>query len=65
MLKKGADVVSSLVPIALEVAKPFTGNAELKPDNIGGIIESFLPINNSILIFDDLERCDCKPRGNR
>lgn len=59
VLKKGADVVSSLVPIALEVAKPFTGNAELKPDDIDGVIESFLPINNSILIFDDLERCDC------
>lgn len=59
VLKRGVDVVSSLVPIALEVAKPFTGNAELKPDDIGGVIESFLPINNSILIFDDLERCDC------
>lgn len=31
----------------------------MKPDDIGGVIESFLPINNSILIFDDLERCDC------
>lgn len=59
VLKKGADMVSSLVPVALEVAKPFTGIAELKPDDIGGVIESFLPINNSILIFDDLERCDC------
>lgn len=44
VLKKGADIVSSLVPVALEVAKPFTGNAELKPDDIGGVIESFLPI---------------------
>lgn len=59
VLKKGADMVSSLVPVALEVAKPFTGIAELKPDDIGGVIENFLPINNSILIFDDLERCDC------
>lgn len=59
VLKKGADMVSSLVPVALEVAKPFTGIAELKPDDIDGIIESFLPINNSILIFDDLERCGC------
>ncbi len=59
VLKMGADVVSSLVPIALEVAKPFAGNAELKPDDIDGVIESFLPIKNSILIFDDLERCDC------
>lgn len=58
-LKKGADVVSSLMPIALEVAKPFTGNAELKQEDIGGVIESFLSIKNSILIFDDLERCDC------
>lgn len=58
-LKKGADVVSSLIPIALEVAKPFTGNAELKQEDIGGVIESFLSIKNSILIFDDLERCDC------
>lgn len=58
-LKKGADAVSSLVPIALEVAKPFTGNVELKQEDIGSIIESFLPIKNSILIFDDLERCDC------
>ncbi len=49
VLKKGADVVSSLVPIVLEVAKTFTGNAELKPDDIGGVIESFLLINNSIL----------------
>lgn len=58
-LKKGADAISSLVPIALEVAKPFTGNVELKQEDIGSVIESFLPIKNSILIFDDLERCDC------
>lgn len=59
VLKKGADVVSSLMPIALEVAKPFVGNAELKQEDIGGVIKSFLSIKNSILIFDDLERCDC------
>ncbi len=58
-LKKGADAVSSLVPIALEVAKSFTGNVELKQEDIGSVIENFLPIKNSILIFDDLERCDC------
>lgn len=38
VLKKGTDIVSSLVPVALEVAKPFTRNAELKPDDIGGVI---------------------------
>lgn len=59
VLKKGADVVSSLVPIALEVAKPFVMNVELKQEDIGNVIEKFLPIKNSILIFDDLERCDC------
>ena len=59
VLKRGADVVSSLVPIALEVAKPFAGNAELEQQDISNVIESFLPIKNSILIFDDLERCDC------
>ena len=42
--------VSSLVPVALEVAKPFTGIAELKPDDIGGVIESFLPINNNNIV---------------
>ncbi len=56
VLKKGADVVSSLVPIALEVAKPFARNVELEQQDISSVIESFLPIKNSILIFDDLER---------
>ncbi len=59
VLKKGADVVSSLVPIALEVAKPFARNVELEQQDISSVIESFLPIKNSILIFDDLERCNC------
>ena len=59
VLKKGADVVSSLVPIALEVVKPFARNVELEQQDISSVIESFLPIKNSILIFDDLERCNC------
>ena len=52
-------MVSSLVPIALEVVKPFARNVELEQQDISSVIESFLPIKNSILIFDDLERCNC------
>lgn len=58
-VKKGVEIVSSLIPIAFEVAKPFIMNIGLKKNDIGDAIKNFLPIKNSILVFDDLERCDC------
>lgn len=50
ILKKGAHII---FPIAFDFMK------EKGLDSISSVAEDLLPTKNSILIFDDLERCDC------
>ena len=59
LLKKGASIISSMVPLAFDIAKPFIKDVEVDEKNVSNVISEFLSIKNSILIFDDLERCEC------
>ncbi len=59
VLKKGKEIVGTLLPVAFDVIKSFTG-LEADTDKISGAVNTFLTIKNSIFIFDDLERCDCQ-----
>ncbi len=58
ILRKGTEVVGTLLPVAFDVIKSFTG-IESDADKVSGAVNTFLSIKNSIFIFDDLERCDC------
>lgn len=58
VLKKGTEVAGKLLPVAFDVMTSFTG-VKADNDKVLGVINDFLTIKNSILIFDDLERCDC------
>lgn len=52
------DVVSSLI-------SPFIGkygDIEIKEKKIQNLVQKFVPIKDCILIFDDLERCNCPMR---
>lgn len=59
MMKKGASIISSMIPLAFDIAKPFIKNMDVSENNVTNVISEFLSIKNSILIFDDLERCEC------
>ena len=58
VLKKGTEIVGTLLPVAFDVMKSFTG-IEADTDKVFGAVNDFLSIKNNIFIFDDLERCDC------
>ena len=58
VLKKGTEIVGTLLPVTFDIIKPIIG-IETDIDKISGTVTDFLTIKNSILIFDDLERCDC------
>lgn len=58
ILRKGTEIVGTLLPVAFDVMKSFTG-IEADADKVSGAVNTFLTIKNSIFIFDDLERCDC------
>lgn len=58
ILRKGTEVVGTLLPVAFDVMKSFTG-IDADTDKVSGAVNAFLSIKNSIFIFDDLERCDC------
>lgn len=57
MIKKGTEVISSVLPVMFDVLK--NKGIGLDADNITEAAEKLVSIKNSILIFDDLERCDC------
>lgn len=57
IIKKGTEAISSMLPIMFDILK--NKGIELNLDNITEATEKFVPIKNCILIFDDLERCDC------
>ena len=59
ILKKGTSIISSMVPLIFDIAKPFIKNVEVNGNNVANVLSEFLSIKNSILIFDDLERCEC------
>ena len=57
--KAGIKVVGTVLPAVFDVINNKIGT-DLNTDNISDSIEHLLPTKNSILIFDDLERCDCQ-----
>lgn len=57
MIKKGTEAISSVLPALFDILK--NKGIELDVNNITEAMEKLVPIKNSILIFDDLERCDC------
>lgn len=51
--------VTSVCKAANDIAKLFGKGVDINSDNINDIFEKFTDINKYILIFDDLERCEC------
>ena len=58
ILKKSAEAAGTMLPIIFDIIKPAVG-VEMDSENISKAIGGFLSVKDSILIFDDLERCDC------
>lgn len=51
--------VTSACKAVNDVAKLFGKGVDINSENINDIFEKFTDINKYILIFDDLERCEC------
>lgn len=58
LFKKGTEITGKMLPVIFDFINPIAG-LELKPENIANALDGFLSVKNSILIFDDLERCNC------
>ena len=55
--KKGTEVTGKMLPVFFDILK--AKGLELDADNVSNAVGGLLSIKDSILIFDDLERCDC------
>ena len=58
IIKKGTEIAGTMLPMLFDVIKPVTG-LELETENVSNALGGFLSVKDSILIFDDLERCNC------
>lgn len=58
ILKKGTEITRKMLPVLFDIVKPITG-LELESKKLTNALEGFLSVKDSILIFDDLERCNC------
>ncbi|MCQ4835733.1 KAP family NTPase [[Clostridium] symbiosum] len=56
-LKKGTEVTGKMLPVLFDIIK--AKGLELDVDNVSNAVGGLLSVKDSILIFDDLERCDC------
>lgn len=56
-LKKGVEVTGTMLPMLFDIIK--AKGIELDADNVSNAVGGLLSVKDSILIFDDLERCDC------
>lgn len=56
-LKKGTEVTEKMLPLLFDLIK--VKGLELDVDNVSNAVGGLLSVKDSILIFDDLERCDC------
>lgn len=56
-LKKGTEVTGKMLPVLFDMMK--AKGLELDADNVSNAVGGLLSVKDSILIFDDLERCDC------
>lgn len=57
--RKGLNIITSIAPIAYGVLKNVTIAPDINEDNCESVFKSLFSIKNCILIFDDLERCEC------
>ncbi|MBS6678820.1 MAG: hypothetical protein KH330_13955 [Clostridiales bacterium] len=57
VLKKGTKAINTMLPLVFDVLKNKGVDIDLK--KLTKITEKLMSIRESILIFDDLERCDC------
>lgn len=57
IIKKGVEVTGTMLPVLFDILK--TKGLELDADNVSNAFGGLLSVKDSILIFDDLERCDC------
>lgn len=57
VLKKGTKAINTMLPLIFDVLKNKGVDIDLK--KLTKITEKLMSIRESILIFDDLERCDC------
>ena len=57
ILKRSAEVTGSMLPVLFDILK--AKGLELNADNVSNAVGELLSVKDSILIFDDLERCDC------
>lgn len=58
ILKKGTEISGKMLPVLFDIIKSKTG-LELESENVSNAVGGFFPVKDSILIFDDLERCNC------
>lgn len=56
-LKKGTEVTGKMLPVLFDIIK--AKGLEVDVDNVSNAVGGLLSVKDSILIFDDLERCDC------
>lgn len=57
IIKKGTEVTGKMLPVLFDIIK--AKGLELNIDNVSNAVGSLFSVKDSILIFDDLERCDC------
>ncbi len=57
--RKVLNIITSIAPIAYGVVKNVTIAPDINEDNCESVFKSLFSIKNCILIFDDLERCEC------
>lgn len=58
ILKKGTEITGKMLPVLFDIVKSKTG-LELESEDVSNAIGGFFSVKDSILIFDDLERCNC------
>lgn len=58
IFKKGTEITGKMLPVLFDIIKSKTG-LELESEDVSNAIGGFLSVKDSILIFDDLERCNC------
>lgn len=58
IFKKGTEITGKMLPVLFDIIKTKTG-LELESEDVSNAIGGFFTVKDSILIFDDLERCNC------
>ncbi len=57
IFKKGKKITGKMLPVLFDIMKPDA--LKLEYEKLTNALEGFFSVKDSILIFDDLERCNC------